>query len=274
MNTWLITGCATGFGALLARMALDRGDTVVATDRDTAALAHLAHGARGRLLALPLDVTDPASVAAAAEAALARFGPPDVLVNNAGLGDAGPFEEADPERVRLLFEVNTFGVIRVTQALLPAMRARGSGHIINISSDSGVVGWPFQSIYCATKHAVEGFSESLSHEIAPFGLKVTLVEPCGFFRTAMPIGALAEAKRRLRETSPYYAMVAARIAAAEAVLPEASDPRLVPEAILELADMPDPPLRRPVGPPERTGLLAARQAMPDEAFVRMIRTHS
>ena len=164
-RVWLITGCATGFGALLAQQVLDRGEVVVATDKNVTALEHLQPPDASLLLTAQIDVTNDDEIRQGVDAALDRFGKIDVLVNNAGVGHGGPIEEATMDQVRFVMNVNALGMIAVTKAVLPHMRARGEGHIINISSDSGKVGFPFQGLYTAAKHAVEGFSEVLWHEV-------------------------------------------------------------------------------------------------------------
>ena len=269
-RTWLITGCASGFGALLAQTLLDRGERVVATDYDAPGLGRLRPPDQERLLALELDVTNEVQIEHAVAAAIGRFGRIDVLVNNAGLGLGGPFEEAQPERVRQLFAVNALGPMALTRAALPQLRAQGGGRIINISSDSGLVGWRFQSVYCATKHALEGFSEALAQEVAPFGISVALIEPCGFFATPMPMGALREALGGLQTDSPYRPMVEAMAAAMADRAGEAQSPQLVVDAIIAAADDPRPPLRRLVGDPARVALLEARRTMPDQQFVELL----
>jgi NAD(P)-dependent dehydrogenase (short-subunit alcohol dehydrogenase family) len=269
-KVWFITGCATGFGALLARTIYERGDALVATDRSRAALAYLGDPGE-RLELIELDVGDPQAAEVAASKAVDRFGRVDILVNNAGLGLGGPFEDcsaADMQRVML---VNALGPMFVTHPFLPIMRAQGGGRIINISSDSGVIGLPFQSIYCAAKHALEGFSESLSHEVAPFGIRITLVQPCGLFRTQMPVGAIEAALGRNKSTSPYHDLIAGMAHVMSGQIAQGSDPALVVEAIIGLAAMQNPPLRLPVGPPDRVGLVQMRQTMPDEQFVQTIR---
>lgn len=271
MRTWLVTGCATGFGALLAQAVLDRGEQIAATDRAPDALAHLRAPYPERLLTLPMDVTDVTQIEAAVAAAVGRFGRVDLLVNNAGLGLGGPFEEAAPGRVRQLFEVNVLGLMAVTRAVLPQMRAQGRGRILCLSSDSGLVGAPFQAAYCATKHAVEGFAEALSFEVAPFGVDVVLLEPCGFFATAMPAAAIAEATASLRADSAYRPAVEAMLGAVAARMGAVQDPRLVVDAILAAADEPRPALRCPVGAPERLAFLERRRQLPDEAFLALVR---
>ncbi|MFQ3633129.1 SDR family NAD(P)-dependent oxidoreductase [Roseiflexus sp.] len=269
-RTWLITGCATGFGARLAQQLLDHGECVVATDRSIDLLAHLDTADSARLLRLAMDVTDPAAIRRAVQRALAHFGRIDILVNNAGLGHGGPLEEASVEDIRRLFDVNIIGMMLVTQAVLPHMRAAGCGHIINLSSDSGVVGFPFQGVYTATKHAVEGFSDSLYQEVTPFGISVSVIQPCGMFKTDMPAHTIATAKATIRPDSPYYAR-AMRIAETLATAWEqSSDPQEVVDAIIEVADSIPPPLRRRVGTPDRTGLLGLRQRLSHEEFVKFI----
>jgi NAD(P)-dependent dehydrogenase (short-subunit alcohol dehydrogenase family) len=246
------------------------GECVVATDRSLEALAHLGEPDE-RLALLELDVTDPAGAEQAAEVAIQRFGRVDVVVNNAGLGIGGPFEDCSADDMRRVFAVNAFGPMFVTRPFLPLLRAQGGGRIINISSDSGVIGLPFQSIYCASKHALEGFSEALSHEVAPFRIAVTLIEPCGFFRTQMPVGAIEGALERNKPTSPYYDLITNLGHVMSERFDQGSDPNLVVQAIMQAATMPNPPLRLPVGPPDRVGFVQMRQTMPDEQFVQVVR---
>ncbi len=270
MRTWFLTGCATGFGAALARRLAGQPDVqVAATDRDVAALNDLP--THERVLKLQLDVTQQAEIEAAVRAALAHFGRVDVLVNNAGLGWGGPFEEMDLALNRRLFEVNVLGMMALTHALLPHMRRQGRGHIINISSDSGIYGQPFSAAYCATKHAVEGFSEALSHEVLPFGLRVTIVEPCGMFQTAMPRDAVQTVERMTTADSPYFLMIQAMLPSVKQSLAEALSPEVVVDAILEVAAAGEPPLRCAVGKPDKTAVLAMRRQMPDEAFITTLR---
>jgi len=179
---WFITGCSTGFGRALAERVLARGWRVVATARDAARVADLADGADDRVLAVALDVTDPAQVAAAVTTAEARFGRIDVLVNNAGYGYQASIEEGEDDEIRAQFEANVFGLFALTRAVLPGMRTRGSGHVINITSVAGLVGFPGSGYYAASKHAVEGFTDALAAEGAPIGIHATCVEP-GPFRT-------------------------------------------------------------------------------------------
>ena len=179
---WFITGCSTGFGRSLAEAVLARGWRAVVTARDAARVADLVAGSGERGLALSLDVTDAAQVAAAVDAARQRFGRIDVLVNNAGYGYQSTVEEGDDAEIRAQFEANVFGLFALTRAVLPAMRAQRSGHVINITSVAGLVGFPGSGYYAASKHAVEGFTDALAAEGAPIGISATCVEP-GPFRT-------------------------------------------------------------------------------------------
>jgi|WetSurMetagenome_2_1015567.scaffolds.fasta_scaffold20716_1 NAD(P)-dependent dehydrogenase (short-subunit alcohol dehydrogenase family) len=179
---WFITGCSSGFGRALATLALKRGWRAVVTARDPSRVDELVARHEGRGLALALDVTDPAQIAAAVRAAEGRFGSIDVLVNNAGYGYQSTVEEGDDMAVRALFEANVFGLVALIRAVLPGMRARRRGHIVNLSSIAGFVGFPGSGYYSATKHAVEGLSDALAKEVGPLGIHVTCVEP-GPFRT-------------------------------------------------------------------------------------------
>ena len=181
-KTWFITGASRGLGADIAAAALEAGDNVVATGRQRSAVSDKLGPDNDRLLSLSLDVSDAEQARAAVAAALERFGAIDVLVNNAGYGHIGFFEEASPADIEAQYATNVFGLFNVTRAALPAMRAARRGHIFNLSSTAGMRGIEAASLYCSSKFAVEGFSESLRHELAPFGIQVTIVEP-GPFRT-------------------------------------------------------------------------------------------
>jgi NAD(P)-dependent dehydrogenase (short-subunit alcohol dehydrogenase family) len=179
---WFITGCTTGFGRELAKAVLAKGWRAVVTGRGKDRLADLVEGAGDRALALDLDVNDSAQVKAAVAAAIDRFGGIDVLVNNAGYGYQAAAEEGDEAAIRAQFDTNVFALFAMTRAVLPGMRARRSGHVINISSVAGFVGFAGSAYYAASKHAVEGFSDSLAAEAGPLGIKVSCIEP-GPFRT-------------------------------------------------------------------------------------------
>jgi NAD(P)-dependent dehydrogenase (short-subunit alcohol dehydrogenase family) len=175
---WFITGCSTGFGQELAKQAIERGYRTVVTARDLAKLQDQV--ASDQVLMLQLDVTEPEQIAAAVKAAQARFGGIDVLVNNAGIGYFAAIEEGDAAEVRKMFDVNVFGLTRMIQAVLPGMRQRRRGCIVNLSSLAGVRGMPALGQYNATKFAVEGLSEALRREVEPLGIQVMVVNPSGF----------------------------------------------------------------------------------------------
>jgi NAD(P)-dependent dehydrogenase (short-subunit alcohol dehydrogenase family) len=182
-KVWLITGAGRGMGVDIVKAALAAGDRVVATARDAAKVV-AAVGEHENLLPVALDITDTASIEAAVEAAIDRFGRIDVLVNNAGSFQAGYFEAISPEQFRAQMETNFFGPLNVTRAVLPVMRRQRSGHIVTITSTAGIVSGGFGSAYGASKFALEGWTESLREEVEQFGINVTAVEP-GFFRTEL-----------------------------------------------------------------------------------------
>lgn len=243
MARWLITGCSTGFGREIARAALEAGHSVVVTARRAEAVRDFADEFGDRALAVALDVTDTGQVAAAVAAAEEAFGGIDVLVNNAGHGYLSAVEEGEDAEVRKLFDVNYFGAVDMIKAVLPAMRARGSGHIINISSMTGLVANPPNAYYSSTKFALEAVTEALAAEVRPLGIKVTAVEP-GAFRTDWATRSMKESEAPITD----YADVAARkdlIKQFADHLP--GDPRKVAEAVLMIAELDDPPLRLLLG---------------------------
>jgi NAD(P)-dependent dehydrogenase (short-subunit alcohol dehydrogenase family) len=192
MSTWLITGCSTGLGRALAQEVLAAGHAVVATARDESRVADLAEGAADRVLTAALDVTDPAQVTEVVRRAEERFGAVDVLVNNAGYGYRAAVEEGEDADVRALFEANFFGAVAMVKAVLPGMRARRSGAIVNISSIGATITPAGSGYYAAAKAALEGMSGSLRGELAPLGISVTVVEP-GAFRTDFSGRSLTQA---------------------------------------------------------------------------------
>jgi len=210
---WLVTGCSTGFGHALAERILARGWRVVATARGADRVADLVSLAPDRALAVDLNVTDPAQVSAAVAAATERFGRVDVLVNNAGYGYQSSVEEGDEAEIRAEFDANVFGLFAMTRAVLPGMRERRGGAIVNITSVAGLVGFPASGYYAASKHAVEGFSDALAAEVSPLGISVTCIEP-GPFRTnwagrslkqtASTIADYADTARARMETTSGY----------------------------------------------------------------------
>ena len=243
-RVWLITGASRGIGARLTEAALAHGDAVVATARDTASLQQR-FGDQAGLLALPLDVTREADAAHAVEQALARFGRIDVLVNNAGYGLLGAVEEASADEVRKLYETNVFGMLHVTRAVLPAMRARRSGHVINISSLGGYQSAAGFGVYCSTKFAVEGLTEALQAELAPLGIHATVVEP-GYFRTDfLESQSLSVSPTILDDYAASAGQV--REAAKRISLNQPGDPQKLAQALIRLVEAPQPPLRLPLG---------------------------
>lgn len=179
-KVWLITGCSTGFGRELAIEVLKSGQKAAVTARNPDDIKAIVADYPDTAIALKLDVTKPDEIKAAVANTIAKFGYIDVLVNNAGIGYFGAIEESEEAEIRRMFEINFFGLANMTKAVLPGMRKRRSGHIVNIASIGGLVGFPAVGFYNATKFAVDGFSESLSKETAPLGIKVTVVAPSGF----------------------------------------------------------------------------------------------
>jgi len=179
-KVWLVTGCSTGFGRKLALRLIEEGYPVVVTARNPETLSELAAGREDQVLPLRLDVTDAQQIEAAVAAASAKFGRIDVLVNNAGIGYFASVEESLEDETRKMFEINFWGLMQMTQAVLPLMREQQSGHIINFSSIGGLASFPALGYYHATKYAVEGISESLAQEVASSGIKVTIIEPSSF----------------------------------------------------------------------------------------------
>jgi NAD(P)-dependent dehydrogenase (short-subunit alcohol dehydrogenase family) len=235
-KVWFITGTSKGFGRVWAEAALARGDQVVATARDAKTLAPLVERYRDRVAALPLDVTDRAAVFKTVAQAKDRFGRIDVAVNNAGFGLFGAVEEVSEAEARDQIETNLFGALWVTQAVLPIMRAQGSGHILQVSSIGGVNAFPTVGLYHASKWGLEGFSTSLAAEVAPFGIKVTLIEPAGY---ATDWGGPSS-----KHATPLPAYDGARAAVASwrsGNVP--GDPEATGPAILKIVDAKDPPLR-------------------------------
>jgi NAD(P)-dependent dehydrogenase (short-subunit alcohol dehydrogenase family) len=243
---WFITGASRGLGVDIAQAALAAGDQVVATGRDPAQVRN-ALGEHERLLVAPLDVAVEAQAHEAVRLAVARFGGIDVLVNNAGYGHLGFFEESTADDVRAQFDSNVFGLMHVTRAVLPTMRAARSGHVFNLSSLAGLRGAMFSSLYCASKFAVEGFSEGLAEEVAPFGIRVTIVEP-GPFRTDF---LSAQSIRMGDAALPDYDTMRAQLRATFDARngKQGGDPARLAQAIVALANEATPPLRFVAGTP-------------------------
>lgn len=239
-RVWFVTGASRGLGAAIVRTLLDAGERVVATARKRDSLSAFGPDSDA-LLSLSLDVTDPAAVQTAVASAVEYFGRIDVLVNNAGYGDLSLFEESTAEDVQAQYDTNVFGLMHVTRAVLPIMRAQRSGRIFNVSSVGGIVGGASGTLYCASKFAVEGFSESLAQEIAPFGIHATIVEP-GFFRTDfLEATSVKHGSRSIADYAP----------TAEALKTfydsrsrnQAGDPAKLAQALITLANAEHPPVR-------------------------------
>jgi NAD(P)-dependent dehydrogenase (short-subunit alcohol dehydrogenase family) len=244
MRVWFITGASRGFGALIAAEALAAGDAVVATARDPSAITAKL-GEHQRLLAVRLDVTSEAEAHDAAGQAVKKFGRIDVLVNNAGYGLLGAIEEASAAETAKLFGTNVFGLLGVTRAVLPHMRRQRSGHIINVSSVGGYTGYPGWGVYGATKFAVEGISEALAGEVAPLGIKVTVVEP-GFFRTDF-LDDTSLVRTALQIDDYRETVGKTRDHAADVNHGQRGDPRKLAKAFMQLAGAANPPTRLPLG---------------------------
>ena len=235
-KVWFITGTSKGFGRVWAEAALARGDRVAATARDASTLQPLTQQYGDLVAAIALDVTDKAAIGAAVAETIARFGRIDVAVNNAGYGLFGAIEEVSEAEARAQLETNLFGALWVTQAVLPQMRAQGSGHIIQVSSIGGVNAFPTIGLYHASKWALEGFSQALASEVQGFGIKVTIVEPGGFAtewggpsaKRATPLGAY----------DAVHAAIAQFRSSSTPGYPDATGP-----AILKVVDAAEPPLR-------------------------------
>jgi NAD(P)-dependent dehydrogenase (short-subunit alcohol dehydrogenase family) len=240
-RTWFVTGASRGLGADIVRAVLAAGDRVVATARNRQSLVETLGPDADNLLSLALDVTRPDQVQAAVDAALARFGRIDVLVNNAGYGHLSVFEESTAADAQAQYDTNVFGLMHVTRAVLPAMRAQRSGRIFNVSSVGGIVGGESGTLYCASKFAVEGFSESLAGEVRRFGIHVTVVEP-GFFRTDF---LEPTSVRHASHAIDDYAQVAADLKAFYDARSrnQAGDPLRLGQALVTLANAERPPVR-------------------------------
>jgi len=243
-RTWLVTGCSSGFGRALAEAILNAGDCVMATARTPAVLADLAGQFPDRCHTAALDVTDPAQVRAAVQGAMDAFGRIDVLVNNAGYAVAGALEELSEEEVAANFQTNFFGALAMIRAVLPGMRAQQSGHVVNISAAAAIANYPGFGAYGASKWALEGASEALAAEVAPLGIRVTLVEP-GPFRTEF----LGKSFRRAGKVlEPYERTSGKFVRLLEGMRGrQTGDPAKAAQAILAAVAAPQPPLRLVLG---------------------------
>jgi NAD(P)-dependent dehydrogenase (short-subunit alcohol dehydrogenase family) len=244
MKTWFITGVSGGLGAAIANAVLAAGHRVVGTARQQAQVEAFSGLAGDRSIGIKLDVGNEAGVSAAIDRVESEFGAIDVLVNNAGYGLQGAVEETSMAEIRQQFEVNVFGLIAVTKAVLPHMRARRAGHIFNLSSMGGLTTFPGLSIYSATKFAVEGLSEGLAKEVAAFGIKVTLVEPGGF-RTDWAGRSMNFAANTIEDYAASSGASKERLASRNGRQP--GDPTKLADVLLHVAELPDPPLHLLLG---------------------------
>ena len=243
----LVTGCSSGFGLLTALTFARRGDRVFATMRNVAKAGELKEKAAAEGLEIEiieLDVTDDASVERGVAQVLASAGRIDVVVNNAGIGGRAAVETFPDATTRAIFETNVFGVLRVVRAVLPAMREQGSGAIVNVSSIAGLMSVPFNSMYAASKHALEAISEALALEVAPFGVRVALIEP-GYYKTN--IGENVTAMTELSPDSPYYDEEKKALDQVSVSVERGGDPQEVVDAIVEAVTAEKPKLRYVLG---------------------------
>jgi NAD(P)-dependent dehydrogenase (short-subunit alcohol dehydrogenase family) len=243
-RVWFITGSSSGFGLLLAKEALRRGDRVIATARDASKLDDLLKQHPDSARTFALDVTNPAEIDSIAKQAIAAFGHVDVLVNNAGYGVTGAIEEVSDDEFEPTLQTNVYGLIRTTRAFLPHFRQRRGGYIINLSSIGGLIGGAGWGFYNLTKFAVEGFSEALAAELKPLGVHVTVVEP-GPFRTEF----LGRSGKVAAKELPEYKETAgkARVYVETQSGKQPGDPQKAVEAIIAVADSPNPPLHLILG---------------------------
>jgi NAD(P)-dependent dehydrogenase (short-subunit alcohol dehydrogenase family) len=255
-RVWFITGASSGFGRALADAVLKRGDRAFLSARRTAALDSLATAYGGSALAFGLDVTDAAARIRAVDAALSRFGRVDVLANIAGRGSLGAAEEFSPEQLREQMDVNFFAAAEMTRAVLPAMRAQKSGHILQLTSIGGLVSIGAFGPYCASKFALEGWSEALRDEVKPLGIRVTIVEP-GAFRTEFAGAVNMRPARRLDAYRPVIDPIEAYLYGGDGKQP--GDPAKAAEAMIAAVESEDPPLHLLLGE-DAIGIWEQKQA--------------
>jgi NAD(P)-dependent dehydrogenase (short-subunit alcohol dehydrogenase family) len=243
-KVWFISGCSTGFGRALSLELLAQGYQVVVTARKVADIADILAIDEANTLGLALDVTVPEQVTAAVQAAIAHFGRIDVLVNNAGIGYFGAVEESEEAEVRRMFEINVFGLARLTQEVLPFMRKQRSGHILNVASIGGLRSFPGVGFYNATKYAVDGLSEALYKEVSPLGIKVTVICPSGF-RTDW---AGRSAKNTAISIDDYATTAQKNMGDIRAISGnQAGDPVKAAKAMIMVTETENPPLRLLLG---------------------------
>jgi NAD(P)-dependent dehydrogenase (short-subunit alcohol dehydrogenase family) len=241
---FLITGVSSGFGHAFARAALDAGHTVIGTVRNDKAKDEFENSARGRAHALVLDITHFDAIEGAVASATAKVGPIDVLVNNAGYGHEGTLEESPLDEMRRQFDVNVFGAVAMIKAVLPSMRQRRSGHIINITSMGGFITMPGIAYYCGSKFALEGISETLAKEVAGFGIKVTAVAP-GSFRTDWAGRSMVRSARSIADYDALFDPI--RTARQEKSGKQLGDPARAAKVLLQIANADNAPIHLLLG---------------------------
>jgi NAD(P)-dependent dehydrogenase (short-subunit alcohol dehydrogenase family) len=243
-KVWLITGCSSGFGRALAKEVLSKGYNAAVAARNTNDVKDIVEPYPDTAMAVRLDVTVSADIKSAVEATVKQFGQVDVLVNNAGIGYFAAIEESEEEQVKRMFDINFFGLAKMTQAVLPIMRKQRSGHILNISSIGGLRSFPGVGFYNATKYAVDGFSEALSKETAPLGIKVTIIAPSGF-RTDWAGRSAKDSTLKIEDYSSTAGKNAGDIRGYSGNQP--GDPVRAARAMIAVTESPDPPLRLLLG---------------------------
>ncbi|MEU9718151.1 oxidoreductase [Streptomyces sp. NPDC047976] len=245
MGVWFVTGASRGLGAEITREALRRGHSVIATARDASALLKAFPEEPDGLLAVNADVTEPEQLAAAVEAGLAEFGRIDVVVNNAGYGLVGAIEETSDRAARDLFDVNVFGVLNTLRATLPTLRAQRSGHVVNIGSVGGFATAPAVGLYGASKFALEGITEALHGELAPLGIRVTIIEPGGFRTDFLSGSSLRVEPASIADYAVGAGPVREALAANDGLQP--GDPVKGAKAVVDVTEAAEPPLRLQLG---------------------------
>ncbi|HXR02750.1 MAG TPA: oxidoreductase [Pseudomonas sp.] len=261
-KVWMITGASRGLGAHIAQAALNAGDRVVITARRRESLDELFPNDPSRILKLRLDVTEQAQADLAVQAAQAHFGRIDVLVNNAGYGQLGPFETNSHAQVERQFQTNVFGVFNVCRAVLPLMRGQRAGHVFNLSSMGGLIGMGGAALYSASKFAVEGFSESLAQEVSGFGIHLTLVEP-GVFRTDfLDDSSMAFGSEPVADYAAFVDKLRGSCAAGNHQ--QTGSPARLGEALVTLANTSNPPLRYLAGSDAYTQVSAKLARMQEQ----------
>lgn len=243
-KTWLITGISSGLGKALAEAVMAHGDFVIGTFRKAEQVADFNQKNEGKAFALQLDITQPSQIQQAFSIVQEKFGSLDVLVNNAGFGFAGAIEEASDAEMREVFEANFFGTMQVTQASLPILRKQKSGHVFQISSHGGIKAFPGFGVYNASKFALEGASEAMAMEVAPLGIKTTIVEP-GPFRTGFAGAAFRQAKKQIADYGNTAGIFRQKIKAVDGQ--QEGDPTKAAQAIIQVCESENPPMRLVLG---------------------------